>query len=68
MGCYMKINDKTYADVIKAEEITTCPHCGRVLYIETEETEYGKGGEYSLLYSHPIFIFFIYPFFVFFIF
>ena len=39
MGCYMKINDKTYADVIKAEEITTCPHCGRVLYIETEETE-----------------------------
>ena len=39
MGCYMKINDKTYADVIKAEEIVSCPHCGRVLYIETEETE-----------------------------
>jgi predicted nucleic acid-binding Zn-ribbon protein len=39
MGCHMKINDKTYTDVIKAEEITTCPHCGRVLYIETEETE-----------------------------
>ncbi len=38
-GCYMKINDKTYADVIKAEEITTCPHCGRILHIEREETE-----------------------------
>ena len=37
MGCFMKINDKTYADVIKAEEIVTCPHCGRVLYIEETE-------------------------------
>jgi predicted nucleic acid-binding Zn-ribbon protein len=39
MGCYMKINDKTYADVIKGDEIITCPHCGRVLFIETEEAE-----------------------------
>lgn len=30
----MKLNDKTYAEVIKAEEIVTCPHCGRILYIE----------------------------------
>ncbi len=37
MGCYMKINDKTYAQVIKGEEITTCPHCGRILYLEEEE-------------------------------
>jgi predicted nucleic acid-binding Zn-ribbon protein len=37
MGCYMKINDKTYAQVIKAEEIITCPHCGRILYLEEEE-------------------------------
>ncbi len=34
MGCHMIINDKIYADVIKAEEITTCPHCGRILYME----------------------------------
>lgn len=33
-GCFLTINDKTYADVIKGEEITTCPHCGRILYIE----------------------------------
>jgi predicted nucleic acid-binding Zn-ribbon protein len=35
MGCHMIINDKIYADVIKAEDITTCPHCGRILYVET---------------------------------
>ncbi|MEA1918254.1 MAG: C4-type zinc ribbon domain-containing protein [Campylobacterota bacterium] len=34
MGCYMAINDKTYSEVIKGEEITTCPHCGRLLYLE----------------------------------
>lgn len=37
-GCYMKINDKTYTDVIRSEEIVTCPHCGRILYKE-EETD-----------------------------
>jgi len=34
MGCFMAINDKTYSEVIKGEEITTCPHCGRLLYLE----------------------------------
>ena len=38
-GCFMKINDKTYAEVIKAEEIVNCPHCGRILYKEAEELE-----------------------------
>jgi len=37
MGCHMLINDKIYADVIKAEEITNCPHCGRILYMEAAE-------------------------------
>ena len=37
MGCHMIINDKIYADVIRAEEITTCPHCGRILYVETSQ-------------------------------
>jgi predicted nucleic acid-binding Zn-ribbon protein len=37
MGCFMKISDKVYAEVIKGEEITTCPHCGRILYLEKEE-------------------------------
>ena len=38
-GCYMKLNDKTYSDVIKADEICTCPHCGRILYIESVTDE-----------------------------
>ncbi len=35
-GCYMRINDHTYANVIKGEEITSCPHCGRILYLESQ--------------------------------
>jgi predicted nucleic acid-binding Zn-ribbon protein len=38
-GCYMKLNDKTYSEVIKADEICNCPHCGRILYIEPEIAE-----------------------------
>lgn len=34
MGCYMTINDKIFSDVIRAEDITTCPHCGRILHVE----------------------------------
>jgi hypothetical protein len=37
MGCHMTIRDKVYADVIKAEEIVTCPHCGRILHVEATE-------------------------------
>ncbi len=37
MGCYMAINDKTYSEVIKGEEIVTCPHCGRLLYLEPQD-------------------------------
>jgi predicted nucleic acid-binding Zn-ribbon protein len=36
-GCYMRLNDKTYSDVIKADEICNCPHCGRILYIESDK-------------------------------
>jgi predicted nucleic acid-binding Zn-ribbon protein len=38
-GCYMKISDKAYAEVIKSEEIVTCPHCGRILYKEIEDNQ-----------------------------
>ncbi|RLA70005.1 MAG: hypothetical protein DRG09_04355 [Epsilonproteobacteria bacterium] len=38
-GCYMKLNDKTYSEVIKADEISNCPHCGRILYIEPVTAE-----------------------------
>lgn len=38
-GCYMKINDKAYSEVIRGEEIATCPHCGRILFLEKVEAE-----------------------------
>ena len=38
-GCYMKLNDKTYSDVIKGDEICNCPHCGRIMYIEPISAE-----------------------------
>ncbi len=37
MGCHMIIGDKVYADVIKGEDITNCPHCGRILYVKANE-------------------------------
>ncbi|HIO90811.1 MAG TPA: hypothetical protein EYG69_03475 [Campylobacterales bacterium] len=36
-GCYMRLNDHTYAEIVRGEEITTCTHCGRILYKEVEE-------------------------------
>ncbi len=38
-GCYMKLNDNTYASLIKSEEIITCPHCGRIMYLEAQTQE-----------------------------
>ncbi|PID47655.1 MAG: hypothetical protein CR967_03245 [Proteobacteria bacterium] len=38
-GCFMRINDKTYSAVIRSEDITTCPHCGRILYKEQGEEQ-----------------------------
>ena len=38
-GCYLKLNDKTYSEVISAVEICNCPHCGRILYIEPVSAE-----------------------------
>ncbi|MFA5215302.1 zinc ribbon domain-containing protein [Sulfuricurvum sp.] len=41
MGCYMAISDKVYSDVIKGEEITMCPHCGRILFLEPSSDAVG---------------------------
>jgi len=38
-GCYMKLNESTYASIIKSEEIITCPHCGRIVYLEPQTAE-----------------------------
>ncbi len=38
-GCYMKLNDSAYASLIKSEELLTCPHCGRIIYLEVQTEE-----------------------------
>jgi uncharacterized protein len=38
-GCFMKISDQAFAEVIKSEEIINCPHCGRIIYKEEETVE-----------------------------
>jgi predicted nucleic acid-binding Zn-ribbon protein len=38
-GCYMKLNDSSYSTVIKSEDITNCPHCGRIVYLEQQTAE-----------------------------
>jgi len=37
MGCHMLVSDKIYSDVIRGEDIATCPHCGRILYVQVNE-------------------------------
>ena len=34
-GCFIKINDKIYSNIMQSNDIVTCPHCGRILYIES---------------------------------
>ena len=38
-GCFMHINDKTYSNVIRSDEIVTCPNCGRILYKDFNDEE-----------------------------
>lgn len=33
-GCFIKINDRIYSELNKLDTIITCPHCGRILFIE----------------------------------
>jgi predicted nucleic acid-binding Zn-ribbon protein len=36
-GCFMKINDNVFSEILKSEEIINCPSCGRILYYTNEE-------------------------------
>ncbi|EJF06447.1 Zn-ribbon protein, possibly nucleic acid-binding [Thiovulum sp. ES] len=38
-GCFIKLADQKYLEIIRGEEIITCPNCGRILYLESTETE-----------------------------
>jgi predicted nucleic acid-binding Zn-ribbon protein len=34
-GCFIKLSDQNYLEVMKGDEIITCPNCGRLLYLES---------------------------------
>jgi predicted nucleic acid-binding Zn-ribbon protein len=31
-GCHMKLTNKVYSEFLITDEITNCPHCGRIIY------------------------------------
>ncbi|MDU7692896.1 MAG: C4-type zinc ribbon domain-containing protein [Helicobacter sp.] len=33
-GCFIRINDRVYANIKSDSEIVTCPHCGRILFLD----------------------------------
>lgn len=33
-GCFIRINDRVFASVKQGSEIVTCPHCGRILFLD----------------------------------
>lgn len=33
-GCFIRINDRMYADLLEAVNLITCPHCGRIIYVD----------------------------------
>ena len=35
-GCFLKLNDQVYLEILKGEDIVTCPNCGRILYYEPQ--------------------------------
>lgn len=36
-GCHMKLTNKVYSEFLITNEITNCPHCGRIIYKEQIE-------------------------------
>lgn len=33
-GCFIRLNDRAYSELLKGDSISTCPHCGRILFVE----------------------------------
>ncbi|SDZ96996.1 hypothetical protein SAMN05660420_00913 [Desulfuromusa kysingii] len=36
LGCHMQLPPQQYNKLLKVEEIQTCPHCNRILYVEID--------------------------------
>lgn len=37
-GCFIRLSDKTYSEVLSSNDIVTCPHCGRILFPSDRQT------------------------------
>ena len=35
-GCFIKLNDTIYNEILKGNDIINCPHCGRILYADSQ--------------------------------
>ncbi|WP_034583725.1 zinc ribbon domain-containing protein [Helicobacter pametensis] len=33
-GCFIRLNDRAYSELLKGDSVSTCPHCGRILFVE----------------------------------
>lgn len=31
-GCFIRLSDTAYSEILKGQDIISCPHCGRILY------------------------------------
>lgn len=38
-GCFIRLNDTIYAEILKGNDIINCPHCGRILYVPTDKAK-----------------------------
>lgn len=38
-GCFIKINDRTFIELTQSDDIITCPHCGRILFLENVKVD-----------------------------
>lgn len=36
-GCFIRLNDTIYNEILKGNSIVNCPHCGRILYVKESE-------------------------------
>lgn len=45
-GCFIRLNDRIYSDILRGDNINTCPHCGRIIYVS--EAELARIGEEEL--------------------
>lgn len=36
-GCFIRLNDTIYAEILRGNDIINCPHCGRILYAPTDK-------------------------------